>query len=405
MSNDLIDMERRVIGSVVRDPSLFNRAETIRCEDLEDPLCRDVWAAMRSLNLSGKAFGREHVLGSCMVATGEEIDTLARAGTMNVDRLGDAVVSLIDRKRRTALERDLIEHLGRLRDGAPWRETIAGLSNKLVTDYDGHSARTGTDVRAEMVRRLRTRQSKVVPTGLTLVDEYFDGGLPAGYLIGIGAQTKTGKTTLAATISGNWDRLQIPHIVHTLERHSTHIEQLKTATRLNINMNRLDSRLDDVERDPTKSSTYYVHNTQLSVDEWRHEVMLHVRRYGVCAAIVDYFQLFSAGNRSGRKDTRENELNRTVQVIANTAVDLEIPIILFSQNNETGEPRDCKAIKQAAGYYGVLHRDQDRQDAWIETIASSVSRFVNIGSYNHPAMTLDMAIGPHFRDDGERIAV
>lgn len=393
------EIERRVIGSVLRDPTLYPRAEVIRYDDLDDPLCRDVWAALRSVSMDGKPVTIDRVTGSCMEATGPEVAALAQAGTLNVDRLADAVTLLIDKKRSRALEQDLSEHLGRLRNGQHWRETIATLGTKLVDDYDGHTARNGNQVRQAVLRELRLGGTARVATGLAQIDRYFDGGLPAGFLIGLGAQTKTGKTTLAATISGNWDEARIPHLVFSLERRDTHIEKLKTGRRLGFNMQQLGDNLAAVESEAFRSATYYIHNTQLTVEEWRHEVLHHVRRYGVRAVLVDYFQLFVSSARLGRKETREQELNRTVQLIANTAVDANVPIVLFSQNNDAGEPRDCKAIKQAAGYYGNIHRDQGQDGTWIETIATSISPFVNIGSFTQPAMVLDIGPGPHFRDE------
>lgn len=398
MSVDLVEVERRIIGSVLRDPTLYPHAELIRYDDLDDPLCKDVWAAIRSMAMANTPITVDTVAGSCMEASGPDVSQLARTGTLNVDRLADAVIHLIDRKRSRALEVDLAEHLGRLRNGHGWREIIADLSARLVSDYDGHTAKSGVQVRSDMIRKLRLGTEVKIPTGLTQIDAYFQGGLPP-FLIALGAQTKTGKTTMAATISGNWDALAIPHLVFSLERKEDHIEKLKAARRLELNMNALAANLKAVEADRSRSATYYVHNTSLTAEEWRHEVLYHVRRHGVRAVITDYFQLFAASSRQNRKETREGELNRTVQLIANTAVDAGVPVLLFSQNNDQGEPRDCKAIKQAASYYGVIHRDQGHDATHIETIATSVSPFMNIGSFTQPAMVLDEGIGPHFRDE------
>jgi replicative DNA helicase len=396
---DIIEIERRIIGSILKDPSLYHLAEIIRYDDLQDQVCRDIWAALRSLKMRGTAVTLNTVAGSCMVASTSDIAQVEHAGSLNVDRLADTVANLIDNKRNEALIQDLAENLGKLRNGQPWREIIGQLMTRLVVEYDGHNSRNGLDVRSDLIRQLRMGQASRLPTGLRAVDEHFQGGLPSGFLIGLGAQTKTGKTALAATISGNWDAAAIPHLVYSLERRETHIEALKTARRLNMNMNRLADHLDAIEREAARSATYYVHNTRLTVEEWRHDVLHHVRRHNIKAVITDYFQLFVGAPNSGRKETREAELARTVQVIANTANDAGIPILLLSQNNDLGEPKDCKAIKQAAGYYGVIHRDQGQDSTYIETIATSISPFMNIGSLNHPAMLLDSAIGPHFRDE------
>lgn len=396
MNIDTDELERRIIGSVVRDPTLVDRIERIRYDDVDNHECRDVLAAIRGLSKERTAINLNTIAGSCLGASVETIERLASIGTLNVDRLGEAVEALIDHKRTKTLVADLSESLGKVRNGQSWREAVADISTKLISGYDTHRARSGLDVRADVVRRLRRGSAARLPTGLKAIDEHFYGGLPSGYMIGLGAQTKTGKTTLIATISGNWDAMGIPHLLHSLERHETHIESLKIARRLGININALDENIDRIETDTGRTSTQYVHDTKLTVEDWRHDVMYHVRHNGIRAALVDYWQLFSASPKHRRTETREGELNRTVQVIANTAVDAGIPIVLMSQNNDSGDPKDCKAIKQAAGYYGVIHRDQDQDATWIETLATAISPMRNIGSHGQPALSLEMAVGPYF---------
>jgi replicative DNA helicase len=397
MTFDTDELERRIIGSVVSDPSLIDRIERIRFEDIEDPDCRDVLAALRGLSKDRTRITADTIAGSCIGTTAETIRRLAGIGTLNVDRLAEAVEALIDHKRTRMLKADLSESLGKLNNGQSWRETVADIGTKLISGYDTHRSRSGQDVRADVVRRLRMGSAARLPTGIAAIDAHFHGGLPPGYLIGLGAQTKTGKTTLIATISGEWDEMKIPHLLHSLERHDSHIESLKVARRLGVNMNALDDHIDRIEADTSRSATQYVHDTRLTVEDWRHDVLYHVRRNGVRAAMVDYWQLFGASPKHRRNETRENELNRTVQIIANTAVDAGIPIILMSQNNDAGDPKDCKAIKQAAGYYGVIHRDQDSDATWIETIATTVSPMTDIGSHAQPALSLETGIGPYFR--------
>ncbi len=397
MTFDTDELERRIIGSLVRDPTLIDRVDRLRYDDIQDTVCRDIFSALRGLAKSKTPVSLDTIAGSCIGATGDQIHALKERGTLSVDRLHEAVEMLIDQRRSHMLKGDLQEALGKLNNGHPWRSVIADINTKVVSGYDSYRARHGEDVRSAVVRNRRKGATTRVPTGIASVDSHFGGGLPPTYLIGLGAQTKTGKTAFVATVSGNLDNADIPHAVFSLERNETHIESLKLSRKLGIHIDKLDDHLDRVEAMTDRSSTYYVHDTNLTVEDWRHDVLFHVRRHGIRLVLVDYWQLFAPSSKQRRSETRENELNRTVQVIANTAVDAGIPIVLMSQNNESGDPKDCKAIKQAAGYYGVIHRDQDQDAAWIETIATSVSPLLNIGSHSQPALSLDLGVGPYFQ--------
>ncbi|PZR86535.1 MAG: hypothetical protein DI537_28400 [Stutzerimonas stutzeri] len=397
MAVDTLALERQVLGSILRDPTLYNVAETLKSEDVEDHACKDVWLAMQAIAHSGALITLQAVTGSCIFASAADVDEIAKYGHVDRDRLAKAVATLIDTRRAAALETELTRQLGSLRADGQWRRAISELLATLSDDYGGYRSKTATSARQAALQKLRMAKTTAIPTGLTALDERLNGGMRPGWLIGVGAFAKTGKTTLVSTISGNLDQAGTPHQVFTLERHETYIEELKAARDLKINVTQLHNHVDDFERRlNTPSYAEYIHSRSITAEEIRHEILSGVRTRGVRAALIDYWQLIAASTKGIRSDNRNEELGRQVQLIADTAGDAGIPIFLTCQLNENGAPRESNAIKFAANIFLILQRDPNAAEAWFETVVTNVTEPVNIGSVHDPAIIFRSDIGPYF---------
>ncbi len=394
---DTIALERQILGSILRDPTLYGTAETLRLEDLEDLACRDVWFAIQSLAHSAADITKDAVVGSCMRANPADIEEIGRHGHVDRDRLAIAVTMLIDARRAAALEADLTRQLGALRGDGQWRRAISELLAILGAEYGGYRSKSALSARQATLQKLRMATGEAIPTGLRSLDERLGGGMRDGWLIGIGAYAKTGKTTLVATISGNLDRQQVPHQVFTLERHETYIEELKAARELKINITQLGTKIDEFERRLAMPSyAEYIHSRSITVEEIRHEILSGVRRKGIRVALIDYWQLIAMSAKGLKADNRGEELARQVQLIAATAGDAGIPIILTSQLNDNGAPRESNAIKFAANLFLILQRDQNAAEAWFENVVTNITEPLNIGSIADPALIFRSDIGPYF---------
>lgn len=248
MALDTLALERQILGSVLNDPSLYAAIEPLRAEDIQDPACAEVWVAIQSLAHSAKKIDKQAVIGSVFLASADEVEQIARTGHVDRDRLSTAVATLIDSRRTFALESELTRQIGALRTDGQWRRSVSELLATLSADYGGHRSKTAISTRQAALERLRLSAGAAIPTGLATIDNHLKGGMRGGWLIGIGAYAKTGKTTLVATISGNLDQQKVPHQLFTLERHETYIEELKAARELGINVTQLSKKIDEFEK-------------------------------------------------------------------------------------------------------------------------------------------------------------
>lgn len=397
MAADTLALERQVLGSILRDPTLYNVAESLKPEDVEDHACKDVWLAIQSIAHSGTVIDTQSVIGSCIFATAADVSEIAKYGHVDRDRLAKAVTTLVDTRRAAALETELTRQLGTLRGDGQWRRAISELLTALSADYGGYRSKSATSARHAALQKLRMATSEAIPTGLPALDERLGGGMRGGWLIGVGAFAKTGKTTLVATISGNLDRQKVPHQVFTLERSETYIEELKAARELGINITQLGKHVDAFEQRLNEPSyAEYIHSRSITVEEIRHEILSGVRKKGIRAAFIDYWQLIATSAKGLRAENRNEELGRQVQLIADTAGDAGIPIILTSQLNDNGAPRESNAIKFAANIFLILQRDQNAAEAWFENVVTNITEPLNIGSINDPALMFRSDVGPFF---------
>jgi replicative DNA helicase len=397
MAIDSIALERQILGSVLNDPTLYGAIDVLRAEDIQDPACHEVWLAIQSLAHSAKPIDMQSVIGTCMLASANDVQEIARTGHVDRDRLVTAVTTLIDTRRTFALESELTRQIGALRTDGQWRRSISELLATLTADYGGYRSKSAVSTRQAALERLRMAAGDAIPTGLPTLDAHLNGGLRGSWLIGIGAFAKTGKTTLVATISGNLDQQKVPHQLFTLERHGTYIEELKAARELGVNVTQLATRIDDFERRiASPGYAEYIHSRSLTVEEIRHEILFGVRRKGIRVALIDYWQLIAPSGKGLRADNREEELSRQVQLLAATAVDAGIPIILTSQLNDNGAPRGSNSIKLAANLFLILHRDPTESETWLECVVTNITEPVNIGSAADPALIFQSDVGPYF---------
>nr|WP_274597201.1 DnaB-like helicase C-terminal domain-containing protein [Microvirga tunisiensis] len=270
---------------------------------------------------------------------------------------------------------------------------------RLTSDYAGYRTREAASVAANLKRRLIQNTGKPIPTGLTMLDRHLGGGLVPSTMIGIGAFTKTGKTTLLNTISYNLEEGGHSHLIFTLERREEDVEAAKASRFLECSSRKLASRVNDLDRYIARPRrAYYIHDTQITVEDIRHEILYHKRRYGIIMAGVDYWQLIQPSSKERRDSNRERELARAAQVLQQTAMDADLCIVITCQLSDDGRPRESNSIKFASSLYVNMHRDQGRAETWFETTATNITPWTNIGSINTPALLFEGEIGPYFRN-------
>jgi len=398
--------EREVIGSVIRAPVLAEEAMRLRAEDFSVPMHQVIWRSVAHLLDRNDAIRLQSVAAACgngLDGNGrrdlESMVTMA-GGTEGI--LRDAIVSVTDASRRRAVAAAFNQARRRaVSSEDPIETTVARASLEVDEAINGGDSvfLDGTEV----TKRLRAKLEnppKPVPTGIRKLDHVLEGGLMPTRLLAIGAQTKVGKTTFAATVSYNALEIEEPHLVISLEKHETDIEQacaaraLKTkAINLEQDFARHEAGYTKYEADPKHRLRHYMHRPGATIEDIQMAI-LRAHRAGAKGFILDYWQLIQRPPRENVND----HLSRCAQILAHLTDRLRMWAVINVQTHADGVPRESQALWLAASAFYVIRRDSpDKPDTWLDCLGSSYTKGLPAGGPSVPAMLLDTEVGPHFR--------
>ena len=235
------EIEREIIGSVLRDPSLYDDVRQLAPEDFRDDFSANVWIHIKQVASQGHPITPKTVAAGAFDIEIVDLRRLANEATANVDALRAAAQRLSSERRREraiALMRDAVYSVEQNPD--TWEPAVDSLLRDLNSSSHSQRAVPASETRDRLARRLLAgARSARVPTLLNVIDTATGGGLPAPSLTMIAGFGKSGKTTLVATISYNLEQQAIPHVVFSLERRDDDIEALKVARELNVNSREL----------------------------------------------------------------------------------------------------------------------------------------------------------------------
>lgn len=390
-----VTIEREIIGSVISNPACYRGARALRPDDFEDQDHQEVWRAIKECIEQALDLTPHRILSTSFLVKPFDLEDVARRSSGNADGVERIAHRIIESNRRRSLEFLLSRALGALKDGElDWREIAQRLEENLQSNAETGLVTDAASVRSSLVKGLMAQNSPAIPTGIDPLDRHLGGGVFPSQFIMAGALAKTGKTVFLTTISYNWNQAGVDHAFYTLERSQEEIERLKIARELGISARSLREHAHEVARlPPPKPHTRYLHSTSLDVEQIRHDTFFLKRRFGIRAALIDYWQLIQ-GKRKG--ETIQEHRARVAQEIQRTAIDAEIPIIMTCQIGDSAGIRDWEAAKTAANMFLQINRDRSCAETWFSVVTTNISEETDIGTVAVPPVVLDPA-GPHFR--------
>lgn len=398
--------EREVLGSVIRDPSLLDSALRLRADDFSAPHHQVIWRSIAKL-LDRNDVIQPHTVAS---ACGSAIDDAQRRDIENMASMSGATPGILDEAVHATLDASRRRQIAQIYSAArrraisgedPIERTVAKIGAEVedAFDRDGASFVDGREVARQLRERLLT-PPKPVETGIYKLDHVLDGGLRLGRMIGVAAQTKMGKTTLAATISENVLQRREPHLVITLEKKGTDIEQACAARTIGTNTSKLESNFEKysdafdhyASRDVQKLRNYQ-HRPGATIEEIQRTI-IRAHRAGARGFILDYWQLIARPP----KESVTDHLTRCANVLAALTERLDMWSVVNAQSHADGVPRDCQALWLASSVFYVLKRSApDKPEAWLECMGSNYTSGLDAGGPSSPAMMLETSVGPYFK--------
>ncbi len=213
MINYDITLEQIFITLLLSNPESIDAVDKIATDDLNDPQCRQAYAALQSMREEGAMPGAVR-LRQRFGLSGETADS-DFVGALQAHAVGGQLAKLsdvVEALREAADRRDLLAVADVIKARA---SDPAQKIGQLVIDITGEidrilaasSKQGGTflslsEAAMQLVRSFDEEPSNVyLPTGFPSIDKVLDGGLPRGEMTIVAGRPSMGKTAMALSIA------------------------------------------------------------------------------------------------------------------------------------------------------------------------------------------------------------
>jgi replicative DNA helicase len=276
------------------------------------------------------------------------------------------------------------------------RETLSAVKN---SESRSDKSKTAAAVLEEIKQSLEMPPS-CDKTGIYQLDMAMGGGLYSSFVYGLCGAEKSGKTTLAHTISYNLDKQGTNHAYFALEMGSMYIEQRNISRDLGINSLAFLNKRDEIKKRlaevKPRQHTFYVDAPSFTVNEIIEEASRMVTKIGIKGFIVDYWQLVSGADN---RQTEEKHLRDVAQKLADFAKKNKIWVVILAQMNQDGKLFGGGGLKKACEQLYMIRQVEGADDMrWLEMDATRYTLKVNVGSDAVPSMVMETKVGPYFRE-------
>jgi replicative DNA helicase len=397
--------EQALIAAALVDNRAIFRVD-VSPDDFSDPFHAEIWRIACDLIEGGRKFSVGVIAPQFEERSTAYLASLAASGLVVTDLKHHAasVKDFAGRRRLQDVLRDGLEAI--LETEAPAEEIAAGLAGEIRQTAVSGKLITKREAATEAYEALR-KPRHAFSTGIRALDGAMGGGLYAGKCYGIGARHKVGKTTLLGTISHNLNKAGVRHLYTAGEMTPIEIEQRNIAREAGFNSVQfltrtradLDTLVGEYAATIPNNTTYERAANKTKFDIQR--MIANAVMRGERGVIVDYLQLI--GGRE-RNQSQAEHYDVTAQMLADMATEHDIFILVASQLNQTGNVRGGEGLKNAADWYGALHRcgpegAESSTEAWLEVECTRYTPYARIGNQDAPGLWLHLDRGPFFSDE------
>ncbi len=381
------DAEQAVIGGLMLDNGAIDRMGDLPAEAFFRAENRAAYATILSLIQQNKPADVLTVADACREVDMVYLHQIAAAvpSAANIARYADMV-------REKALMRGVLAAAGTIQELVTKQGlSAAEILDQAQTELTGLSEKTvkkePASINEAMTRYLSvlderfagTAKTLGMPTGLSDLDKFLNGGLRRGALITIGARPGMGKSALGETIGCNM-ALDYSVLFLSMEMPETEVTERAVANWGKVSATKLataDKSMTDDDWSRITVAAKKAQDSKLFIDDQAGLSLLEVvtkargvkRKHGLDVLIVDYLQLMVGGEE--KRYQQIESITKGLKVLAKT---LNIAVVALSQFSRDIEKRpnprpkpsdfrDGGSIEQDSDILIGLHREeQDKPD-------------------------------------------
>lgn len=413
------EIEQRLLGSVLNDPTAFGDAFSIirNAKAFSDAKHRAIYQAMYDLYFLestepgilpvmgklGKGVVDPAYLSDISILVMSGADTAYYARLVLEQWISKGVFETAEKvKRRIANGDDVFD----VRDG--FNEEIEEIYSQIPSDIT-LSMPTVVEKAMELVDSLKDKQQGILTTGLIQVDEAIGGGIP-GDVIVFGGKRKSGKSTLAlqavylnartkgmaaAIFTREMSAAQLC-LRHAMIDAKIRFIDLMTGSIDDGGLERLAATFQAVVKLPI-----HINEQSSGLNEILFEAKRLVRRHGVKVVVIDYLQLVEPSLDDFRAN-REERIASMSRALKRLARKENVIVIVLTQLNEDSKSRESRSIEQDCDkliYIDTKEDDEEREEtADNRTVdLKIVQRFGLSGNFGDVKVSYDKRYG-YFKD-------
>ena len=444
-----LEAEQAVLGAVLGSPAVYARCAFLRPWDFADPANTAIWEAIQEVAGRGQRISAAAVVQRLAVETANQADLRGYIASLvaavvtfaGADEYARMVRDCADRRRILNAIEETAALIADTASAESASDVAAQAISMLTTAVTAKDDFEDAGAVAARVHRAAGKPPAVHSTGIGKwdyamggkVDEHgwnVGGGLMPGKVYGVAARQKAGKTQLLGTLSYNLtvgydcdvfavDRVRpdpVPHLFLGLEMSSDEIMQRMIARFLRR------SSMDFVDPDAHGSAKFHAQlyeaaeflkaqklffrtRPRMTLDDLKATLARAALSGRVRGVILDYLQLVG-GQKRGQSPVEH--LDNVAQTIVEAAKSYGLWIVVAAQLNQTGGVRGGEGLLNACDQVYYLHRSEQKDaqgnvtgynpEAWLEMRATRFTPIREVGNKDKPALTLDTAIGPYFRE-------
>lgn len=302
----------------------------------------------------------------------DELNALSQyvPGSANVRRYADTVIERYQSRQLEAVSRELAElasdHSLSIADrldraqGQLAKLVVETPTDEWVGIYQGMTQHT------QVLEDRAGGKVAAIPTGLTDLDEYLEGGGRAGELIIVGARPSMGKTALGLTIGVQMARQYSVGIL-SMEMSHAEVNDRLTAMLGSVTLSAVkrpnkdrglewDRVVEGIDR--AKELRFFTCDQGgLNINQVRAKARNLKRRHGLDVLIVDYIGLMTGLDAKANRNTQLEEISRGLKGLAK---ELSICVVCLAQLNRKAEERpDQMPMMSDLRDSGAIEQDAD----------------------------------------------
>lgn len=419
------EIEMYLVATALGAPQRWHEINHVHDEDFTDDTASKTWAAIRKFILAGRQPNAHSIAAEIYTSSDDQksfVSTLIEwqnslLTTSNGPEYARCIKDLSDRRKIIGSINQTLALAQNTTCGMNAAEiTSRAINNLMIGQLDCPDFIPAHQVGETVIANL-DKNVPVFKTGFPRLDTSLGGGFYQGRYYGLGARMKSGKSLLMGTLAYNMTTKNAARVLYLCLEMGAE-ETYQRILSMHMNTNSLDfskpekrnqvwfrTRVREANEAMKKAKLYFRSQPRMTIDDLKAAIARAGMSGKYDGIIVDYLQLVE-GKQHGQSSAEHYD--NVAQTLAEAVKRHPIWILSAAQLNKDGNIRGSEGLLNACDLAfsinkleGALvstptgeRKNPDR--AWLGTMVSRYTPYMDIGSEHSPSYEIDTERGPSF---------